>query len=144
MKRMIALTAVLTLAGFFTANGAGLGPPHPAFYVDGELYRTVGTPTSLPDKGPFDGLYGFSDEILQGQTPVAESAPGDQDYNGGRWERRILEFTEEGVAVHDPDGDGVVNFELTSWEEVEEHIALGHLEVIGEVTRFECPVIPKH
>ena len=142
MKRMIALTAVLIVAGSLTAYGQGLGPPHDAFYVDGEIYRTVGTPTDLPVEGPFDGLYGFSG--LEGQTPVAESAPGDQDYNGGRWARRILEFTEDGIAVHDPDGDGMVNFELTSWEEVEHHIGLGHLEVTPGVKYFECPVIPKN
>lgn len=119
---------------------AGLGPPAPdSFWVDGELYRTVGTPTELPDKGPKDGLYVF--EGLNGQTPVAEAKPGDHDYNGGRWQVEVLEFTSAGMDVHDPDGDMEVNFELMSWEDVEEHIDLGHLVKRMDGPSFVCPVI---
>ena len=62
-------------------RGAQLGG---MIWADGELFGTVGTPTSLnPDHGPFDALFqgGFKDGI----GAISESKPGDQDYNGGRW-----------------------------------------------------------
>ena len=144
MKKLVLLALVAGLGGYVAA--AGLGPPHVGFWVDDALYRTIGTPTNLPDHGPKDGLYiflGQEDGGLDGQTPVAESKPGDRDYNGGRWDATVLTFTEAGRMVHDPDMDGVVNFELTSWEEVEHHIGLGHLEVVGPGPTFECPVIKR-
>lgn len=119
---------------------AGVGPPAPnAFWVDGSLYATVGTPTALPDHGPKDGIYVFSN--LDGQRPVAEAKPGDHDYNGGRWQVTVLQFTDEGLNVHDANHDGMADFELTSWEDVQQHIGLGHLEVVGPGPSFVCPVI---
>jgi hypothetical protein len=50
-------------------------------------------------------------------------------------------FTESGMDAHDGDGDGEVDFQLTSWEMVEEHIGLGHLEMAGMGPSFVCPVI---
>lgn len=139
MRTSIAL--VLTVAVVGLVGAAGVGPPAPdAFYVDDELYRTVGTPTDLPDHGPKDGIYVF--QGLDGQTPVAEAKPGDQDYNGGRWQVIVLRFTESGKAAHDPDNDGMVNFQLTNWEQVGTHIKdLGHLEVVSLGRSFVCPVI---
>lgn len=119
---------------------AGVGPPAPdAFWVDGALYATVGTPSNLPDHGPKDGIYVFTN--LNGQRPVAEAKPGDHDYNGGRWQVTLLEFTPQGLAVHDADGDGNADFELTSWEMVQQHMGLGHLVVAGQGPSFVCPVI---
>jgi hypothetical protein len=140
MKKLMAVGLVVLVTGVVAA--AGLGPPHVGFWVDDELYRTIGTPTMLPDQGPNDGIFVFIG--LSGQTPVGEAKPGDQDYNGGRWQPVALQFTEEGIAVHDPDDDGEVNFELTSWEEVVHHIGLGHLEVVGYGDPFVCPVIEIH
>jgi hypothetical protein len=51
-------------------------------------------------------------------------------------------FTDQGMAVHDPDGDGAVNFELTSEEEVLDHMALGHLIIEDTSIYFECPLLP--
>ncbi len=122
------------------AAHAGVGPPAPnSFWVDGSLYATVGTPTNLPDHGPKDGIYVFTN--LNGQTPVAEAKPGDQDYNGGRWQVTLLEFTQQGLGIHDANGDGVADFELQSWEMVQQHIGLGHLMVAGQGPSFVCPVI---
>jgi hypothetical protein len=138
MKRaLVTAGAIIVFASTVFAGG----PPAPnAFWVDGQLYRTVGTPNSLPAEGPKDGIYTFTG--LSGQTNVAEAKPGDLDYNGGRWQVTVLRFTPLGVSVHDPDGDGTVNFQLTSWEMVEEHIGLGHLEFVGLGPSFVCPVIP--
>jgi hypothetical protein len=100
----------------------------------------VVTPTALPDRGPKDGIFAFTN--LDGQRSVAEAKPGDRDYNGGRWQVILLAFTEEGLEVHDADSDGMADFELMSWEEVVAHIQLGHLTVIGYGPSFVCPVIP--
>jgi hypothetical protein len=102
-------------------------------------YRTVLTPTHLPDRGPKDGLFVF--DGLSGQLPIGEAKPGDRDYNGGRWQVYVVSFTDSGMEAHDPDGDGTVNFQLDSWEMVMHHIDLGHLEMAGMGPSFVCPVI---
>lgn len=147
MKRKTSLTwlciSFLILTVGVLATLAGVGPPAlEAIWADEELYGTVATPAQLPDKGPKDGLFVFTG--LAGQRPVAESKPGDRDYNGGRWQVYVLAFTDSGKQAHDPDGDGFVNFELKSWEMVEKHInELGHLELVGKGPSFVCPLIKK-
>lgn len=142
MRHLLKLSSVALCALLMTA-AVKAQPPGDAFWVDDMVYRTIATPTDghLPNKGPFDGLYVING--LEGQMPVAEAKPGDMDYNGGRWEVTVLEFTEDGLAAHDPDGDGVNNIMLTNWEMVEHHIGLGHLQVVGPGPRFVCPVIPQ-
>jgi len=136
--------AILAVAAFFSSQAfAQVGPPAPnAFWVDGSMYATVGTPTNLPPHGPKDGIYVFTN--LNGQRPVAEAKPGDRDYNGGRWQVTLLEFTPEGLNVHDANHDGNADFELTSWEAVQQHIGLGHLQIAGQGPSFVCPVIKQH
>jgi hypothetical protein len=56
----------------------------------------------------------------------------------------MVVFTEAGLEAHDPDGDGYVNFELTSADEVLEHRDLGHLEIMPTMMYFECPMLPAH
>ena len=140
MKLRTIIAGLVVTAGMTLAAVAGNGPPAPsAIWADGMAYRTVDTGNRLPGHGPMDGLYVFNN--LEGQRPVAEAKPGDHDYNGGRWQVYVLEFTEEGLAVHDPDEDGVANFELTGWDAVQTHIGLGHLEMSGMGPRFVCPLI---
>lgn len=140
MRKLIAFILIATAlcAGSSPTVTAG-GPPGGNFWADGMAFRTVVSPANLPDHGPKDGLYVF--EGLSGQNPVSETKPGDADYNGGRWQVYVLEFTDDGKAVHDPDGNGAANFELTSWEMVEHHIGLGHLTQIAMGPTFVCPLI---
>lgn len=144
LKRILLTGFVMTFAMAIIAV-AGVGPPHlDAIWADGMLYATVGTPTHLPGHGPTDGLFVISG--LDGQRAVSEAKPGDQDYNGGRWQAYNLEWTESGLAVHDSDSDGMVDegMELTSWEDVEYHMnVLGHLTQTGMGDRFVCPLIKK-
>jgi hypothetical protein len=86
VRRLVAGISVALLAASIGAGGAlAGGPPAPAFYVDGDLYRTVGTPTDLFGTGApestYDVIYALGGDLLN----VAESKPGDRDYNGGRW-----------------------------------------------------------
>jgi hypothetical protein len=118
---------------------AGVGGP--AFYVNGVTYRTVGTPTDTSGTGApahaWDVIYEFSGAQLN----VAEAAPGDAGYNGGRWMVHLLSFPDgyaAAVADGDADGDGV----LDSFAEVEAALAAGSAVDNGVVKQFVCPVIP--
>src|ERR671919_2265156 len=86
----VALLAAAALAAPAMADGKSLGPPGTTIYAFDEAFRTVATPTSLPNRGPNDTIYVFPD--CPTCASVSEAAPGSGDYNGGRW--RV-------VAAHD-------------------------------------------
>ncbi|HET6753650.1 MAG TPA: hypothetical protein VFH23_06845 [Jiangellaceae bacterium] len=101
----------------------------------------MGTPTDLSGTGApahtWDVIYEFSGAQLN----VAEAAPGDHGYNGGRWQVHLLEFPDgyaAAVADGDGDGDGV----LDSVAEVDAALAAGSAVDSGVVKQFECPAIP--
>jgi hypothetical protein len=139
----VATVAAIALPGTALAAGAG-GVTGPAFYVNGETYRTVGTPTDLSGTGApdasFDTIYAFGGA----QMNVATAAPGDPGYNGGRWEVHAMTFNSTYAAAlgaHDLDASGAIdtNVELAS------ALADGGATGIGDggvVKRFVCPVIP--
>jgi hypothetical protein len=112
--RFAAIAAVLALAlasvSAVSAKGAG-GVTGPAFYVDGQVYRTVNTPThhlaqtGAPDHS-FDTIYA----VGGGQMNVATAAPGDTGYNGGRWRVVQLNYNSSysaALAAHDLNNNGV-------------------------------------
>ena len=142
MKRMVLSTITAALILGFAAAVVAMGPPGGTIWVDGIKFRTIDTGNRLPNHGPKDGI--FAIQGLDGQGAVAEAKPGDRDYNGGRWQVYVLEWTEAGKAVHDASGDGVVDegMELTSWEDVLYHMnSLGHLQQVQLGPSFVCPVI---
>jgi hypothetical protein len=130
MRRLILSLAAAALLLTATSTGAlAKGPPSIGFYVDGEQYRTIFTPTDLSGTGApahtFDLIYGLGDGLL----PVAESKPGDRDYNGGRW--MVLPVTWN-----------VAPSQLTSAEEVLAAAGAGDLSIgTTPVAQFVCPVI---
>jgi hypothetical protein len=134
---LLAIIAVTSAS----AQGAG-GVGGPAFYVDGVRYRTVGTPTDLSRTGApadtFDILYD-----LGGVQPlnVAEAAPGDRDYNGGRWMVHQIGFSNYAGALADPTVDLNNNDVLDSDTEVLAAIAKGYATDAGVIRQFLCPVI---
>jgi hypothetical protein len=143
MIRLAALLAVAALATAGTALAGAGGVTGPAFYVDGTLSRTVNTPTDLSHTGApahsFDTIY-----LLAGQPfNVATAAPGDRDYNGGRWMVHDIHFTTSWaatVAAHDANASG----DLDSEAEVQAALAdpgPGGATDAGVVKRFVCPVI---
>jgi hypothetical protein len=142
MKVFITAIAALALVFAYTLpTFAQSGPPIPnAIWVDGILFGVTLAPNMLPDHGPKDGLYNFGNSGLTGQRSVGESKPGDQDYNGGRWQVTLVAYTPSGITHFDPDGDGAVNMELTSWEDVGQAISMGYLEVTGPGPSFTCPL----
>ncbi len=126
---MLASALLLSLAA--TAVAAG-GPPKIGFYVDGALYRTVGTPTDFSRTGApahsFDRIYVLGSGLMN----VAEAKPGDRDYNGGRWMVLPVAWAA-----------GATPTQLVSAEQVEAYAAAGMLAIASTpVKLFECPVIP--
>ncbi|MBE0609387.1 MAG: hypothetical protein IH609_08400 [Dehalococcoidia bacterium] len=142
LRLALAAVPVVALFGASAALAAGSGGVSgPAFYVDGELYRTVGTPSDLTATGApadsFDTLYQFN-----GAQPnnVVTAGPGDPGFNGGRWRVQVLHFTTsyaDALADHDRNASG----DFDSNEEVEAAIAAGDATT-SEGPSFECPVIP--
>jgi hypothetical protein len=143
MRKLLAASTALTLAVFVfaaaaMAAGSG-GVSGPSFYVDGQLYRTVGTPTDLSNTGApassFDTIY----EFFGLQPNVATAAPGDPGFNGGRWRVQGLQFADYAavVAAYDTNGSG----NLDSDEEILAAINGGAATDLGVIKSFECPVI---
>jgi hypothetical protein len=125
MRRLLllVLTSVIAAAAFAPsafAEGKSLGPPGGTIYAFDEAYQTIATPTSLPDKGPFDKIYVFPDCATC--VSVSEAAPGHGDYNGGRWMV---------VAAHGIDS------QLTNAADV---VAQAD-SLVDTGTRFVCPLI---
>lgn len=115
-----------------------------AIWAHGELYGTVATPTSFRNapRHSTDVIYSFMMNEIQGQRSVSEAAPGDRDYNGGRWNVHFAIYTPLGETYFDGDGDKTADFELTSAEEVLAAEAAGKLEIIKANFYFVCPLLP--
>ena len=142
MHRFSLLLAVLLASavavGVARAAGSG-GVTGPAFYVDGQLYRTVNTPTDLSNTGApepsFDTIYDFGGL----QPNVATAAPGDRGYNGGRWRVHALSFSNYGAAVQQFDTND--SGDLDSANEVQAALSAGAATDTGVVKSLVCPVI---
>jgi len=136
------LVLMIALAPAYAGNGATRVPN--LIWANGVIYDTIVTPATFlsPPAHSTDTLYSFDFSGLTGQRPVSDSAPGYGDYNGGRWSVKVVVFTEQGIDIHDPDGDGIVNFELTSAEAILAHQELGHIEIMDTAIYFECPLLP--
>jgi hypothetical protein len=101
-------------------EGNSLGPPGSTIYAFDQAYRTIATPTSLPNRGPFDTIYVFPD--CPSCASVSEAAPGHGNYNGGRW-RVVQAF---GITTQLTNADAVV--EAAS-------------SLVDTGTHFVCPLI---
>jgi hypothetical protein len=125
MSRFLLLTLAAVLAAAVIAtpamsNGNSLGPPGSTIYAFDQAYRTIATPTSLPNRGPFDTIYVFPD--CASCASVSEAAPGHPGYNGGRW--RVVE------------AHGITS-QLTNAEAV----VAAASSLVDTGTRFVCPLI---
>jgi hypothetical protein len=138
----VVVTATLALGGSALAGGSG-GITGPAFYVNGQLYRTVNTPTDLSGTGAplhsFDTIYALAGQPYN----VATAAPGQPGYNGGRWMVHGIAYNTSyaaTVAAHDTNASG----DLDSAAEVQAALAdpgAGGATDVGVVKMFVCPVI---
>ena len=127
----------LSAAGTAFAAGSGGVTGEGVIYVDHTLYRTVATPTDLSNtRAPaqsWDVIYSFGGL----QKSVAEVAPGDPGFNGGRWQVHAVSAPNgypAAVAAGDLDGNGV----LDAADEVWAAITAGQLVDNGVVKQFVC------
>jgi hypothetical protein len=124
MRRFLLLGLASTFAAAVLAaptTATGLGPPGSTIYAFDQAYQTVSTPTSLPDRGPFDTIYVFPD--CSSCASVSEAAPGHPDYNGGRW--RVVQA-----------------FGITSQLTNAEAVVAAASSLVDTGTRFVCPLSP--
>jgi hypothetical protein len=136
-----AIGAAIAAGALALPVAASAGVTGPAFWVDGAMYRTVATPTDLSHTGAparsFDVIYDLGGH----QANIADAAPGDRDYNGGRWMVHAVDFPDgyaAALASGDADGDGA----LDSDHELMLAMAAGDAVDLGVVKMFVCPVIP--
>lgn len=137
---------VLALSSVVAVHAGRATRVSAALWANGELYDTVGTDTAFKNPPPqsLDKLYNFDASGLSGQRSVSESAPGDRDFNGGRWSVMAVTFTDAGLAALDMDGDGQVDVEMTSEEDVMDALALELISITPANVYFECPVLHRH
>jgi len=122
----VLLLATASLALPALAVAAGLGPPGGTIYAHDVAYRTVGTPTNLPDQGPFNPIYTFD-----GFDSVTNAAPGDANFYGGRWEVHAVTFVS------------ITPKQFTNAEDLMAAANSGQVSIGPVVKRFECPLIRK-
>ncbi len=149
MRRII-LTSVMMLAfAVAFASTAAAGPGTPDFteriYADGMAWGTKVTRT-LPapndhNMDSYDKFFVFTNAPMD-QLPVGEAAPGNPDFNGGRWYTHTVTWTEAGFEAH---GDVPI---LKSYDEIMVHYNLGHLTITAGTPGpppppyFSCPLLP--
>lgn len=124
---VVALSLVFVVPAF--AAGPNFGS---AIYADGETYGTKGT-ADLPaptdaNRQSFDGLFKFTNGV-EGQLAVAEAAPGNTAYNGGRWIEYFVTFTGEPELV-------------TSYAQLHTLEMAGEVSIIESGNYFQCPLLP--
>jgi hypothetical protein len=156
MSRRLSLTLVIAALALLIAVPVYALPGKPNFgaglWADDEQWGTkVTTPLPAPmgnNAHSFDGFFFITapDWIASDgpagwlQPPVMESAPGNFNYNGGRW-------VTIRVTVTDP---GEIDLPLTSYAEILEEEDEGNL-TIGDMPEsdgahpwlyFQCPLLP--
>ena len=135
-------TAIILLMLVVPTN-AGATRAKAAIWADGKIYDTILTPATFKEpnnQNSLDRIYVVMN--LDGQRPIAEAAPYERDYNGGRWMVQAVYFTDLGLSVHDPDHNGIANFEVTSDTQLLHYMTLGYLTITPTNTYFECPLLP--
>ncbi len=144
MKQTFRLFGALMLLGSLLAGGAMAKPPSgargapifmPALFADGETWGTnllnpLPPPNDSNDQS-YDELFVFMNATAS-QLPVAEAAPGNPDYNGGRWAVRSVmwQITSPPIVI--------------SYDEVISHYVDGDLIIMSspDGPYFECPLLP--
>jgi len=135
-RKITLVTMILTLAAWAASLSVYADGPDfstAAIYADGEVWATKGVADLPPPNGhnsqSFDKLFSFVNGAA-GQLPVAEAAPGNRAYNGGRWNLQSVMWTIPNPPV------------VTSYDEIEMHADLDELEIGPGNRYFECPLLP--
>ena len=118
--------AALLLVALAIPVLAQLGPPGGRIYASNRLFQTIGTPADLPNRGEFNQIYALG----SGLAEVADVAPGERGYRGGRWE------------VHEVTFVTIAPTQFTNDEDLLAAAASGQVSIGPVIRRFECPLIP--
>ena len=128
-KKMLALTLALALLIVTVIPAFAAGPNFgQAIYADGVAWGTKGN-GDLPaptdnNRQSFDGLYKFTNGV-EGQLAVAEAAPGNPAYNGGRWIEYSVTFNGDPELV-------------TSYAQLQTL----DVTIVETGNYFQCPLLP--
>ena len=150
MYKKISLFTVIIV---FASIGIALALPGkpsfcPRIYGDGIAWGTKGTAfLNAPNDNnlqSYDILYLITNSNNAAtQLPVSDAAPGNPNYNGGRWFSHTVTWTAAGFAAH-----GTVPI-LKSYADIMLHYNLGHLDIVPgspdpDTTPdyFDCPLLP--
>lgn len=133
MRRiMAALATALFALPLAVGTVAAGGPPSFGFYVHDEPYRTLGTPTDFDGTGApqhsFDTIYALGPGLIN----VAEAAPGDTDFNGGRW-MVVPVIWDDSVPFEER--------QLTDADDLAPLVEAGLVSFAEPTKYFLCPVI---
>ena len=134
-NKVFTLAMVLVLLLVAAAPAFAAGPNFgSAIYADDVTWGTKGT-TSLPapnedNRQSYDGLFKFTNGV-EGQIPVAEAAPGNPAYNGGRWIEYFVTFTGMPEMV-------------TSYDQLSALADVGLVTIVESGNYFQCPLLPTH
>jgi len=128
-KKLLALTIALALLVVTVIPAFAAGPNFgEAIYADGVAWGTKGN-GDLPapnenNRQSFDGLYKFTNGV-EGQLAVAEAAPGNPAYNGGRWIEYFVTFNGDPELV-------------TSFAQLQTL----DVTIVETGNYFQCPLLP--
>lgn len=144
-RKFLTVTVSSILLAVASLASADPGQPNfmPALFGDGQVWGTKGT-TSLPEPNShnaqsFDKLYVVTNanDPDAVQLPVSEAAPGNPDYNGGRWSLQLVTWTAAGFLAY-----GGYAPILMSGDDVLYNQQAGYLEIESGHTYFQCPLLP--
>lgn len=126
---VVAISLVAVVPAFAASPNFGS-----AIYADGETFGTKGT-ASLPaptenNRQSFDGLFKIMNGV-EGQLAVAEAAPGNPAYNGGRWIEYFVEFVDPADAVL-----------VTSYAQLHALALANKVTIVETGAYFQCPLLP--
>jgi hypothetical protein len=133
-KKVLALAFVVVLLVVAAVPAFAGGPNFgPAIYADDQVWGTKFT-TNLPapnanNRQSYDGLFTFPGGEIEGQMPVGEAAPGNPNYNGGRW----IEYEVTWVGTPEL---------VTSYAQLQALMQAGTVTVTETGTYFSCPLLP--
>jgi hypothetical protein len=128
MRRLLSRSCILALPLFVLAAlpaFAQSGPPAGMIYAHDQLYRTIGTPADLPNRGKFNTIYVLGSNLAN----VSDAAPGDRAWRGGRWEVRPITFVT------------IAPRQFTNATDLRGAAMQGEIQIGDVIRRFECPLI---
>lgn len=133
LSLVLALSLIAVVPAFADAGKPDFSA---GVYADGEAWGTKAT-TSLPapndnNEQSYDKIFVFINGA-EGQLPVGEAAPGNTNYNGGRWSVRLASWIDD--LPHE-------KMVLTSSDDVMFHYNLGHIVIEDAEIYFQCPLLP--